>query len=781
MIIAEIKSFAFLLLTVALFSAYAAEHLVISNGKSKAYPTAAKALAKAKSGDTVILADGFYEGGLKMTVPNVVLKGSKNTFICAGRKVTDWKPAPEAGKNAWKTQWKKVPANVVCNGRLLLELHAANGNGALNYKEIMKYGVASTGRALLGGIFAYDRKSMSLIVSLSDVDDINKCAIYVADRGKDALTIAADNCTVSDLTLVGGEAGIAFRNCKNSTVHNILAVANNNGILFTDNCSDCTAHHCDVILNPDSFSCNAQLGPSSAVWDVWLAHKRVGSWDKTGIALFWAGKGNRIYSNTVYNHWNGIHCGTNPKTWNKGLKEYYFNNIVPQKGRVNQYTQVYNNRVDLCMDDALEPAGDVQDQQWYSNVVTRAHCGIRIKTIDIGPLYIYDNDVSGCLDGIRFFKNLTEPAQVYVIHNRLKHDFAHTFASVETIPLKGVLGNKVPGGVRGGHMHNNLYITREYTAAFPPKGTALFTASNNAYTCSRPSELPAELEKNSRFDLKVKENAETVKEVQAKELSQIELPIAMRGKYAGLLNISSEKTPKTFISGRYENAAKILDMRVREWNFKTLESHSFVMAPEQSYIIENPQKLEKAKILLRAYLGPKMKLADFKIVFLNGKQIISEKKMKFLAVQELEIPLSGHAELTMKIISKNRKASWSIECLSQKIACKLVLDKQLDIVSYNNIAEITVDIAPAKGCKEIAVKAAGVANAGFSWISPDGKKTPFTGAKINTDKAWKLVSENSRRLQLAPATSDYPVISTPIIENIAPKITLRPPTDGFKY
>ena len=86
MITAAIKFVAELLLIFCLCSAYSAEHQVISNGKSKAYPTAAKALSKAKSGDTVILADGFYEGGLKMTVPNVALKGSKNTFICAGRK-----------------------------------------------------------------------------------------------------------------------------------------------------------------------------------------------------------------------------------------------------------------------------------------------------------------------------------------------------------------------------------------------------------------------------------------------------------------------------------------------------------------------------------------------------------------------------------------------------------------------------------------------------------------------------------------------------------------------
>lgn len=769
------------LLLLLFFPLYSADHLVISNGKTKAYPTPAKALAKARSGDTVVIADGFWQGGLKMTVPNVTLKGSRNTVICAGTEVPAkaWKPAPEAGNNAWKAPVNKVPANVVCNGRLLLELHPANGNGALNYKEIMKYGVAGTGRVLLGGIFSYDRKSKMLTVSLPDTDDIAKCRIFVSGRGKDALTVAADNCVVSDLTLLGGEAGVAFRKCSGSEVHHVFAVANNNGIMFTDDCSNCSAHHCDVTLNPDSFTCNAQFGPSSAVWDVWLAHKRVGSWDKTGIALFWAGSGNKVYCNTVYNHWNGIHCGTNPKTWNKGLKEYYYNNILPQKGRVNQAAWVFNNRVDLCIDDALEPAGDVQDQQWYSNVVTRAHCGIRIKTVDIGPLYIYDNDVSGCLDGIRFFKNLTEPAQVYVIHNRLRHRAAHTFAAVETIPLKGVLGDKVPGGVRGGHMHNNLYLADCYTAQFPPKGTALFTASNNAYTCSRPAELPAELEKDSRFALDIKDSSEVCKDVSAMPLSKEFLPCSKRGKYAGLLNIAPEKTPQSFISGRYQDAAKVLDLKLRKWNFSTLKSHCFIMAPEQTYVIENPEKLDKAKILLRAYLGPKIKSTGFKVVFSDAGKVISEKTLKFFAVQELEIPLAKREKVTMQIISKNRKASWSPECLTPGISCKFVLDKKVDIVAINDKSVIRTAVTAQKG--DLAISASGVAGIALSWETPDGKIQPFS-EKVSSGEnsgVWTVVAKNSRKLQLAPLSKDYPLITTPIVEDIAPGLTLRLPK-GFE-
>ena len=776
-----LKNICTLLLVCGCSFAYSAGNKLISNGKEKIYSTPAKALAKAKSGDTVIIADGFWEGGLKMTVPNVTLKGSRNTIICAGKEIRSnaWKPAPEAGKNAWKTPWSSVPANVVCNGRALLELHSTNGSGAQNYKEIMKYGVASTGRVLLGGIFSYDRKNKMLTVSLPDVKDISKCRIFAANRGRNALTIAADKCVVSDLTLLGGDGGAVFSNCDGSEVHHILAVANNNGIMFTGNSRNCSAHHCDVTLNPDSYTCNARFGPSSAVWDVWLAHKRVGSWDKTGIAIFWAGRGNKIFCNTVYNHWNGIHCGTDPKTWNRGLKEYYYNHIVPQKGRVNQQTCVFNNRVDLCIDDALEPAGDVENQQWYSNVVTRAHCGIRIKTVDIGPLYIYDNDVSDCLDGIRFFKNLTEPAKVYVIHNRLKHRAAHTFAAVDTIPLKGVLGDQVPGGIRGARVFNNLYLTDSYTIEFPKKGTAMFTSDHNAYICARPQELAPELEQNSRFKLDIKGTPAVCKDVPAKKLNITELPYSARGKYAGLLNIAPEKTPKTFVSGRYDNAAKLLDMRVRPWSFSKLAAHSFVMAPEQTYILRNPSKLSSAKILLRAYLEPKIKTNGFKVIFSDGEKIIAEKQMKFLAVSEIDVPLAGLPQVTMKIVSKNRKAAWSIESLVPEVSCKLVVDKKLDIVSVNNCSTISLEVAPPANHGDIRLLASGVQGSVLSWISPEGKQIKFS-ENISADSGtWKLVSKNSRKLQLAPAGDRYPLISTPITENIAPGITLRPPSEGF--
>ena len=58
-----------LLLGVLLNGLFAAEHLVISNGKTKKYSTPAKARAEAKSGDTVVIDNGFWQGGLKLSVP----------------------------------------------------------------------------------------------------------------------------------------------------------------------------------------------------------------------------------------------------------------------------------------------------------------------------------------------------------------------------------------------------------------------------------------------------------------------------------------------------------------------------------------------------------------------------------------------------------------------------------------------------------------------------------------------------------------------------------------
>ena len=781
----KFRDFIFLISALFLPLLNAGEHLVISNGKSKAYSTPAKALAKAKTGDTVIIDNGFWYGGLKMKTPGVTLKGKEKTVIFAGTKVdaSAWKAAPEAGKNAWKTSWKQVPDTIVCNGRFLLELHPNNGNGTFSYKEIMKYGVGSTGRALLGGIFSYDRKSKYVTVSLADIDDISKCTIVISARSKDALTIAADNCTASNLTLVGGEAGAAFRNANNSEIHHILALANKNGILFTDNSSNCSAHHCDTILNPDSFSSNAKSGPHGAYWDIWLAHKRVGSWDKTGIAIFWAGKGNQIYSNTVYNHWNGIHCGTNPKTWNKGLKEYYQNFVAHQKGRVNQSTIVRNNRIDLCCDDGIEPSGDVQDNRWHSNIVTRAHCGLRIKVIDIGPLYLYDNEIYDCLDGIRFFKAITEPAQVYLFHNKLQHRVAHSLAGVETIPLKGALGKAVPAGVKGGNIHNNLYITDNYTKAFPKPGTALFSASHNAYSCSRPAELPENIDRNSRFNLKIDSGAAICKEVKAEKLDK--KLIAESGKYAGLLSLAREETPNSFVSGRYEYASKIFDMKLRKWKKSPLYIRRFIRGAKQNYIITNSKKADTVKLVLYAYLMPKKKDSGVRVTFSDNKGIFGEKQLKFLSVQEIDIPAKGREKIRVSLISKRSDASWALDAANNNISCELLLDEPLEIMAGDDVSPIKISTRITNSTEVIGVKATPLfeQKEPFVWIRPDGRKIPLPAdGKVNSEKipgVWILQGGNCRRVRFE-AVKSYPA---PLIRvhkaDINNELEIRTPPPGF--
>ena len=69
--------------------------------------------------------------------------------------------------------------------------------------------------------------------------------------------------------------------------------------------------------------------------------------------------------------------------------------------RYNRGLKVHHNRLDLTLDDALEPDGEVVDNQWHGNVVTRARCAARLKTLTMGPLYFYNNTLLDSLDGLR--------------------------------------------------------------------------------------------------------------------------------------------------------------------------------------------------------------------------------------------------------------------------------------------------------------------------------------------------------------------------------------------
>ena len=100
-------------------------------------------------------------------------------------------------------------------------------------------------------------------------------------------------------------------------------------------------------------------------------------------------------------------------------------------------------------------------------------------------------------------------------------------------------------------------------------------------------------------------------------------------------------------------------------------------------------------------------------------------------------------------------------------------------MAINDKSVIRAAVTPAKNT--IALSAAGVAGTTLSWEDPEGKTQPFSEKVSSGEKSgvWTVVAKNSRKLQLAPLSKDYPLITTPIVEDIAPGLTLRLPK-GFE-
>jgi hypothetical protein len=457
-----------------------------ATGGRQTYPTAQAALTSAKPGDVITLGDGVHYGPLVIQTDRVTLRGTPGAVVNGNTAHwrPQWKPEPGIAPLAFSSAIPFEPGVMSVDGRSMIRLEA--DRGAL---VVHRDGVGRAGRNALGACFTYLAKDKRVVISFAAQRDPSKLAIEAAPDHSAAITIKnAAGVTVEDLTVTGATSGILLTDCTDSTVQRCLVHAADAALHLYKGATRCKLLHNDVTWAPDALSFDIDRDSGLAADDVWMAHKRFGTYDKWGIKIDQAGPDNQVAYNYVFNVFNGIQNedGVGASDVKKHFTDYVFQGKSPG----NDGLEVHHNRVDLTMDDALEPGNELVNNRWHANLVTRGRCATRFKTVTMGPFYFYDNVLIDCSDGLRLYKSSPDSAQVFIYNNFVRHPSAIIYHAMNEVMWGDAwLGKQMPRGTPGFRLFNNVFVTDQYFANNGGNVRPNFKSDFNVFTTNPDAAL----------------------------------------------------------------------------------------------------------------------------------------------------------------------------------------------------------------------------------------------------------------------------------------------------
>ncbi|MBN2711773.1 MAG: right-handed parallel beta-helix repeat-containing protein [Planctomycetes bacterium] len=714
------------------------------NGEEISFPTAREALAAAQDGDKITLGPGTHRGPLLIN-KSITLKGEPGAHVDANSD--EWKPvwtkAGQYGDYAYTSPIGFQPVTVTINHRVMTDVTEARGG-----LEVHAKGVGRNGRQPLHGLFTWMEKEKKLLVSFASDLDPDKQIIEAAPKGTTALKVdGADNCVIENLIITGGRNGILLTNTKDSTAKNCLIYSCDIGVCIGKGASESKVLSNDITWNADGM--NIDCDPSTGLIgdDVWKANKQTGTYDKWGVLIESAGDNNEVAYNYIYDVWDGIENG-NGVSKNE-IAKYYEENVFKGIAKLNRGLKVHHNRVDLAMDDALEPGNDLPDNQWYSNVISRARCAVRFKTCSAGPFYFYDNILFDCSDGLRIYKSSPENALVYIYHNQINHPDGIVYHKTNSVAWDDKwIKEHMRLGTPGFHLYNNIFVSEDHFSNRHGEVEPDFKADHNLYTAPKnPTLLIRGIDKDSIFDaapvfLDPKNNNWELAEGSTGkgaglDLSKLEAKLPLPEGYAakgdpdiGVLDIAPEKTPRGPISGLWKIAEKPLFLGERKAEDYSLDPVRWVRLEKGEFRIDNlPQQETLNFQVFRAPLGGE---AGFTITVLNdkGEKVAEHKGEKSGEIRKVPIsaPIADTAYLRVLVEDKSNPQWRIIGIPQQRIAIKL--DTQTIFRKYDG-GRLVLDYPVADGTDSFKVKLTQLYSGGAclaQYVAPDG-----TEHNINAD------------------------------------------------
>lgn len=456
------------------------------SGASIPFPDARSAVAAARTGDVVLLGPGTHRGPLVLTNASVTIRGEDGACVNANDPswTPRWEKAPQFGRLAFASPIPFEPVTVTVDDRVMIDARASRGGLVLHDK-----GLDQDSRIPLQGVFTYLAKEHRLIVSFPDGSDPAGRRIEAAPVDTTAVAVrGADNCRIERLIVTGGETGIGLEHTQGSVVDHCLVYSVDTCIQFGKGASSCRALSCDLTMNPDALNLDCdQLNVGKAVWH---AHKHVGTYDKHAVLAEQAGDNNEVAGSYLYNMWDGVENDSGVSR--EDVAAHYSNQVFKGIAEFNRGLKIHHNRLDLAMDDALEPGDELVDNQWFANVITRARCAARFKTVALGPFYFYDNVVLDSGNCLRLYKSMPACATVYIFNNVIRHKTGIIYLKVDDVCWSDPwLARTMPRGTPGFRIFNNVFVC---TTAFANTdgGTVApnFVADYNLYTAATTPAYP---------------------------------------------------------------------------------------------------------------------------------------------------------------------------------------------------------------------------------------------------------------------------------------------------
>jgi hypothetical protein len=457
----------------------AASVTVLQDGRTQTFATLAEAMVAATTGAVVRLAPGTHRGPVVLRHPGMALRGEPGARIDAN--APDWKPqwtkAPQYGRLSFIAPIPFAPGAVSVDDRLMIDARESRGGMVLH-----DGGLGNDSRMPLQGVYTYLEKDQRLVVSFADGADPSGRRIAASPRGVTAVAVrGADRCRVEGLIVTGGETGIGLEETTGSVVDRCLVYAEDVCVRLGSRASACNVLSCDLTMNPDAL--NLDCDPMAVGKAVWHAHKRVGTYDKWGVLADQAGTNNEVAFNYVYNAWDGIENLTG--VGKDDVAAHYTNHVYKGIAPFNRGLKVHHNRIDLTMDDGLEPNDQVVDNEWFANRITRARCAVRIKTISLGPFHVYDNVVLDSGTGLRLYKSSPACANVYIFNNVIRDETGIVYLQMDSVCWDDPwLAATMPRGTPGFRIFNNVFLCStpfaNQEANVPPN----FVSNHNLFTAA---------------------------------------------------------------------------------------------------------------------------------------------------------------------------------------------------------------------------------------------------------------------------------------------------------
>ncbi|HAU38950.1 MAG TPA: hypothetical protein DCX07_14710 [Phycisphaerales bacterium] len=646
----------------------ATQVVIERKGERIPFASAKEALAAAVSGDVVLLGPGTHRGPLVVQTSGITLSGIAGARVNANSDTwkPEWKREPQYGPYAWSSPIPFQPVTMSIDQRVMIDMKEDRGGLAAHEK-----GIGRNGRVPLQGLFTWVGKTRRVVVSFARDLDPAKHLIEAAPLGASAIKVRdANDCVIQNLILTGGASGVLLQDTKNTTVRNCLIYGTDAGVRLYKGASFCKILGCDITWNSDAV--NLDCDPHTIADDVWYAHKRYGSYDKFGISIDRTGENNEIAGNYIHEVWNGI--TTDDGVSKSEVESHYKNKVLKGIAEYNRGLKVHHNRIDLAMDEGLEPGNELVDHEWYSNVVTRARCAARLKTIMMGPFFFYDNLLLDSNDGMRLYKSSPPSANVYIFHNVIKFPTGVIYHKMDSVMWDNAwLKANLPKGTPNHHLYNNLFIcNKPFGNSAVEDGQAVqpnYHGDYNLYTSrSDPNLVKRGIDVHSVFegkpefvdaakgDYRLKpDSAGKGAGVDPKQLNLgVKLPEALTavppGKRpdAGLLGLDFGKTPHGPVSGLWALAQKQLNLGERDFSQFTIAPLRWVTTGKCDFLVKD---LPVGDELLLA--GHRASGKSYKITVKDEKgAVLATKDGYSLADKDgfkLPVPLKGAKQLTVSV------------------------------------------------------------------------------------------------------------------------------------